>query len=283
MTSSPAFRLLDRISTKGQGARANEDAIGFGSRCATVVDGATSLDSTQSTVSIGGLLAKTICSAASRLCGEYATAGWDVWLGRVLVEAALEMRAEIGEVPSSAHPSAAAAFVQLSDNHRLDYCLFGDCVMAVRESGRPTEVFSDERLDRLDAIAIGILQEEILRTGDIEVARQTVMPVLRRHRNMMNTPEGYPALTLDGAGLRSAVRGTLTLSRGSRILLASDGLVQAAGLFELVAWDDLVKGSVTLSEAELSLRREQEQDSQCTMYPRLKKGDDATGLLLEIV
>lgn len=276
------LRLVDRVCTKGPGAAANEDAFGFSRQCAMVVDGATTLGSSQSGASPGRLLAETVCDVATALCAEYSAAGWDAWFNEVLAQASARIARETEPDLLGARTSAAAAFVHVVDGHLLDFCLFGDCTLIVRHPEGPISAFSDERLQKLDAVSIGFLHERLLALGSLDQARNATMPILQRHRDMMNTPQGYPSLTLDGAGVGLAKRGAVPVQPGSRVLLATDGLAEAVTLFNIACWEDLLTGRLSLSDAEEALRLAQEEDPNCMVYPRLKKGDDSTGLLLEL-
>ena len=272
------FECLDAVSEAG-GPRPNEDALGWNAGAAWVIDGATTLEDDARAVSGGKLLAETISSFLLTQAGG--TAPVRSLLPEVLKAAQERLRdGDASDLEAAASASAAAAIVRLGPAF-LEYLVFGDCVVSVRRGDTIVE-YRDPRLDTLDDIAIAELSRRLERGESADEARSFIQGILERHRDLLNMPDGYPSLTLDGAGLMLAASGESAVEPGDRVLLLSDGMSDAVDLFEIVTWRDLFEQVVSLPETLAEMRVVEAMDSSLVRYPRLKKSDDASAILLEI-
>lgn len=274
-----SFTCLDSISEAG-GSRLNEDALGWSSRAAWVIDGATTLGSDTRSVSSGRLFAQTV----STLLADTADGDTSVqsWIPQVLATAHERfLNAGESDLAAAASASAAAAIVRLGSAF-LEYSLFGDCVVCIWRRDSIVE-HRDSRLDDLDDIAIAQLARKLRAGETLEEARSSIRGILEEHRDMLNAPTGYPSLTLDGAGLAMAKNSESRVQAGDRVLLVSDGMSDVVDLFKIVTWQDLIRQTVSLTDALSEMRAVETKDSNLLRYPRLKTADDASAILLEIV
>jgi serine/threonine protein phosphatase PrpC len=285
MSARGSFVLLDWVHTAGTSSRGpdsptdNEDAFVVTPEVAAVIDGASPLGTPTSGRSGAAVLAETLACAVGDLAAETFPRPAD-WLSGIIAAA----RATVEPTASFAgarEASAAGCLVRLRAGGHLDYALFGDCLLATADEATPLTIKRDPRLGSLDAISLAELRGQLDRGRPSTEAREAITPVLTRHRNLLNTPHGYPALTLDGAGAGLASYGTLTLVPGQRLLLASDGFTESVELFGFVTWSQLLDGQAPLLEVEARLRDVQGSDAGLRQHPRFKVGDDATAVLVE--
>ncbi len=273
------FTCLDAVSEAG-GPRPNEDALGWNGRAAWVIDGATTLIDDTRSVSSGRLFAQTVSSLLADEAGGDASV--QSWVARVLAAAEERLqRADEPDLTAAASASAAAAIVRLGAES-IEYLLFGDCVVLIWRHDSIVE-HKDTRLNALDEIAVAQLARELRAGKSADEARSSIRGVLEDHRELINVPEGYPSLTLDGAGLAMANKGESAVQAGDRVLLVSDGMGDAVDLFKLATWQDLSRQTVSLADVLAEMRALEEEDSNLLQYPRLKRADDASAVLLEIV
>ena len=141
--------------------------------------------------------------------------------------------------------------------------------------GRGPELVSQEAVSRLDGAVVAEMCRLHRERGiDVIEARQLpeVREMLLRHRRMMNRPGGY---WIAGFAPEAARHGTHRVYRReelSRVVLFSDGF---SGQREAL----LGAEEPCLQELYRQLRQREAADSRCNRYPRLKPGDDVSGIV----
>ncbi|WP_390356501.1 hypothetical protein [Virgibacillus halophilus] len=143
-------------------------------------------------------------------------------------------------------------------------------------------------LQELDTIAIQKMAtkraEKASEGQDLQSLRKMVEPILLQNRLKANTLGGYSVIDGSTEALDFLERGRVSLNRVSKILLVSDGLFLPHKLEGTEPW--LKTASLAFSEGIQGLvtevKRREEVDPECKIYPRLKKLDDKTGILIEL-
>lgn len=180
-------------------------------------------------------------------------------------------------------PGACVALVRLRRD-TLEYFILGDCYLVV-EDDAGLSMHTDPRVVNLDRLAIDEL-ERSLAAGqmDFQSNREALLQILNRHRALQNRPGGYWLLGTEVEAVEHAIRGTCELDRTRSVLLMTDGFAELSSTFrvtERVA--DLLplareQGLGALHQQLKDLAR---ADWECRAYPRLKRLDDASAVLLE--
>ena len=98
----------------------------------------------------------------------------------------------------------------------------------------------------------------------------------------MNRPGGYWIASIDPDASNHMQRRSVKIKVGDRILLASDGLLEARRFNQKLSWIDAISEKVSIEDILDRLRAAERDDPDGIDFPRLKTSDDATGLLLEI-
>lgn len=281
-----AIRMLEGLSLPGSKDRENDDAMGCTSEIAFVLDGVTSL-------------------AEPPLMGGRSDAAWVAHLARDLlvkhkpkvasdlprfiagIAEEITLRFEAGRLrpPVSRHelPWTTLSIIALEGN-RLHIAFLGDSRIlietaddAVHNYGIPVSrsAFEKGMAKKMIAAGQGI---------GVEVQRQTIQADLQRSRETVNTPQGYWLLGADASVSGHLNMATLDLNGSATVLLATDGFYALTedyrhyGDRELIATSQVV-GLQTLGH---ELRHVEELDPLGHKYPRMKKSDDATALLVRI-
>ena len=134
---------------------------------------------------------------------------------------------------------------------------------------------SQEAVSRLDGAVVAEMCRLHRERGiDVIEARQLpeVREMLLRHRRMMNRPGGY---WIAGFAPEAARHGSHRVYRREelyRVVLFSDGF---SGQREAL----LGAEEPCLQELYRQLRQREAADSRCNRYPRLKPGDDVSGIV----
>jgi serine/threonine protein phosphatase PrpC len=277
--------LLDSISDAGSPNKANEDLIVASTDFCAVLDGAT------------GLGEQLVSSASSdavwfveRIAQHLLS---NVRMSIPFVEQlALALNAVIDEYrqfagnhdrPGYEQPSAGLAAVAIEKDGIYAY-RFGDCVVYHSHTDVKERVFPKSPLESLDEQAIIALGRELRALKSPDQARQAIMPILRAHRERMNTPEGYGVLSPSKRCLSFLERKKIVGSSRSKIILTTDGFsaIEAYGgyvpedIFRLLEAEGLDSMLNKIRQIEYS-------DPGLTSFPRLKPHDDATAAVLQVV
>ncbi|HEV2551413.1 MAG TPA: protein phosphatase 2C domain-containing protein [Stellaceae bacterium] len=112
---------------------------------------------------------------------------------------------------------------------------------------------------------------------------QRLLPMTRRHRALMNRPEGYWTTDLTGAGLDHIEIERVPARPGDHFLLMSDGFYRLVDTYRRYTYATLMgAGQHGLAQLLRELREIEAADQECRSYSRLKPRDDATAVLVRV-
>lgn len=183
------------------------------------------------------------------------------------------------------HPSASAIVIRHAGSSDLEFVSLGDCTLIIEDGDRFTYIGVDEE-DAGDRWVADALtgQSNDTTSPPVRMTRADLYPRLRAQRARMNKPSGYGIFSVTAAP-RSMIRhGTLPISAGARILLASDGLLRLVDVFRRYDTKSLFAAAWSGGLAPLfdELRALEADDADCTRFPRAKVSDDTTAVLLRV-
>lgn len=280
------FDVIESLSLPGDPSKPNDDTFASRARSAVVMDGATGL---------GEQLMPGPSDAAwvARFGANRLMAHSDEDLNPHDAVAAslrdtensfvhLRRRAPIEtyEIPFSS-----MMFVAQSGSG-FDALWFGDCAALVERPGENVELVGDaikkkaRESGRAAALASS-LGESAASAG----VRDTFLPALRAARNMVNTERGGWLFGPDARAAEHVASARVAAPAGTILLLVSDGFLALASDYERYDVANLMHAARTRGLAVLGgeLREVEAEDPNGARFPRFKKSDDATALLLEIV
>lgn len=273
------LRRFDSISVPG--GKVNLDLCAYKRNYFWVIDGATALvplDEEDPTYEVN-----TLVHNLDRAIRE--TMDDSLSLSDIMRESSGIVQKESGDMGSREPwqvPSCAVALVRILEDN-LEYFVLGDVVVAV--CSPQVEVVTDTALLRLDKIAIAE-KMRLQSTGmTSREARAAITPILRKHRSMMNRPDGYWIFNGDPEAIKHARTGVITLGRSGQFLLATDGFSRLVDLFHhFASWDELLNAlrENSLEDLARTLRQIEKDDTECLKFPRFSTHDDATAVYGEL-
>jgi serine/threonine protein phosphatase PrpC len=278
------LELVESLSLPGDPAKANEDAFSHSGDAAVVMDGATMLgDPLMPGASDAAWIAQF---GVRRLMAHLKDGdGARKALRNALAETQKSFEALRRYPPEEMWQTPCASMMLAMQNDAGLECLwYGDCAALVKQDDGPVAVIG-ETFDKRAAEAQRaqkVAKERNLSPAD-GFSRQQFLDVLRAARNRINSGGNW-LFTPDVRAASHAARRTMKVASGSLILLASDGFLALASDYGAYSVDGLMaaamdKGLGTLGE---ELRTIEAGDSGGDRYPRFKKSDDATALLLRV-
>ena len=280
------IQFLEGLSIAGSKDRDNDDAMGATSTIAFVLDGVTSLadpplmagrsDAAWVAHLARDLLLKHPPDVASDIPG---------FIRRVARDITAQFEAERTRSPAARYelPWTTLSLIAV-EARRLHIAFVGDSRVLVEAADDSVHNYG---ISPSRGAAETRLAQKMISAGKgmgVDAIRQTVIQDLQRSREMVNTVEGFWLLGADeriGDHLRMA---TLELSGPATVLLATDGFYAITedykhyGDRELIATSQVV-GLQTLAR---ELRHIEDNDPEGRRYPRMKKSDDATALLVRV-
>jgi serine/threonine protein phosphatase PrpC len=280
------IQLLDSLSLAGSVDRENDDAMGAKSAIAFVLDGVTSLSDTplmpgrSDAAWVAHLARDLLLKAPDPVAGDI----------RGLVRSVAEditREFEAGRVrpPAGRYelPWTTLSLVAVEAG-RLNIAYVGDSRILV-ETGddcihnfgtTPSRGSFEARLaQKMVSAGKGI---------GVDVQRQVVAAELRQARELVNMPHGYWLLGADARVGDNLLQASLALDGPAIVLLATDGfyaLVEDYGKYDD---RDLIATAQAIGLAALGeeLRRIEDADPHGRTFPRMKKSDDATAVLVRV-
>ena len=281
-----AFELLDSLSIPGDPAKANEDAFAAESNAAAVFDGATGLGEM---LLPGPSDAAWIAQFGARRLMAHLREGDapNDALRHALADAEKSFNGLRRRPPKEKYeiPFASMMFVAAEEDG-FEALWFGDCAALVLRPGEGVEIVG-EAFDKRAAEArrVKLLAEAkgLAPAGD--VTRAAVLPHLRAARNKVNTRARRLAVLARSARRRS--RGSKRASPRPRARWCCYAPTASWRWPAITAptmrkvWSKLprAKGLAALGE---KLRALEEADAEGRRFPRFKKSDDATAVLLQV-
>ena len=281
---SLSFAVLDSLSLPGDAAKANEDAFGHDARAAVVMDGATPLgDGVMPGPSDAAWIAQF---GARRLLAHLRDGeGARKALRGALADAQKSFEALRRQPPEEMWQTPCASMMlAVAGEAGIEFLSFGDCAALVQPEGGAVSVIG-ETFDKRAAEAQrakAIAKEKNLSPA-AGLSRPEFIDKLREGRNRINSGNHW-LFSPDAKAASHAARRQMKVLPGTRLLLASDGFLALASDYGAYGADTLMqaamgKGLKALGE---ELRAIEAGDAGGDKFPRFKKSDDATALLLTV-
>jgi serine/threonine protein phosphatase PrpC len=274
------LRVMDAVTEPAR--TVNEDGwIGLAEQV-WVLDGASGLSARP--VTDGPTDAAWLVETARRVVEQRTDGGLLATLEAIVHEIEVALAGSSATHPHEL-PSASLVAVEL-DGDALEVLTLGDCRVLLRSPAGDTRVLDDASvLDGLDRAAVELLADEQRRTGaTLDVAREAIGDLLRSNRDLLNGPDGYRALA-PGLAVADVSRHRIPVAPGTRGLLVSDGFYRLVDTFHVLDPDGLLDETAGSGARSLvdRLRAIEAEDPEGIRHPRLKRSDDATAVLFDIV
>jgi hypothetical protein len=283
--SGMRLEVAEFLSLPGDPAKTNEDAYGHSETAALVIDGATPLGE--------GLMpgpsdAAWIAQFGARRLIAHLQGGDGA---RKALRAALADTQKSFEALRRHEPEdmwqtpCASMMLVVPSEKGIEFLWFGDCAALVKQ-GDAAVTMVGETFDKraAEARAAQALAKEKNLSPAAGLSRQEFIGALRRRRNRINSGDSW-LFSPDVKAAAHAARRVIKVAPTSHLLLATDGFLALASDYGAYSADSLMaaaldKGLVALGE---ELRAIEANDTSGDKFPRFKKSDDATALLLRLV
>ena len=278
------FEFLDSLSLPGDAAKPNEDAFGHDAAAAVVLDGATPLgDGLMPGPSDAAWIAQF---GARRLLAHLRDGeGARKAVRGALADAQKSFEALRRHPPEEVWQTPCASMMlAVAGEGGVEFLSFGDCAAVVQPEGGAVMVVG-ETFDKRAAEAKraqAIAKEKNLSPAS-GLSRPEFLGALRATRNRVNSGS-YWLFSPDAKAASHASRRIVKTAPGTRLLLASDGFLALASDYGAYGADSLMQAAVEKGLEALGeeLRAIEAGDAVGDKFPRFKKSDDATALLLRL-
>jgi len=278
------LELLESLTIPSDPAKPNEDCFAVAPRAAAVFDGATGLGER---LMPGRSDAQWVAQFGARRFRAHAESGEGEirdWLRAAAADAEKSYRALRKRPPIENYEIAyASAVMAAPDADGLRVLWFGDCAALLRTASGEFAVLGDIMDKRESERArVARLSKPGGRGPAAAGVREEFLPALRASRNAVNSPGGDWLFAPDAACADHAKEARVAAPADSRVLLASDGFLALASDYGRYSPDTLFAAAAERGLAALGeeLRAVEASDAEGLRFPRFKRSDDATALLL---
>lgn len=279
------FELLESLSIPADPAKANEDAFAADEQAAIVFDGATGLGEN---LLPGPSDAAWIAQFGARRLMAHLRDGDEPKeaLRHALADAEKSFAGLRKRPPKEVYeiPFASMMFVS-ADDDGFTALWFGDCAALVLRPDCALEVVG-EAFDKRAAEAqrVKMLAEAKGLAPAAGLTRAEILPHIRAGRNKVNTDAGGWLFAPDVCAADHVACKHVEAPSGSVVLLCSDGFLALASDYGAYDGPGLIAAAQekSLQALSLELRALEESDAEGRKFPRLKKSDDATAILLRL-
>lgn len=254
-------------------SRDNEDWVLASQDLAIVLDGATARTETGCVHGVAWYSAR-LGGAIAALAADQSTSLQDTFARAIAEVAALHPQCDLAH---DGTPSAAVGIMR-SANDRLEYLSLGDITLLFDLGGSPVVVCDD----RVSMTAIAERREaDRFPIGSAE--KQAAMEIMKRAElAARNRPGGFFVAASNPAVATESLTGKFELGSIHRAAILTDGTARAVDLFGLVDWSGLLNELSTAGPNALieRVRQVESSDPLGERWPRNKKSDDATAVLI---
>lgn len=273
------LRVLDQVNDPGMG-RDSEDRLGCrpADGIAWILDGCTDMCAARlfpEAPSDAWWFAEEAHAGLAELAAGSPHSVVDALVERLRSRVEDRLGAATDSIPPGDMPSAALTWIRLDPGaQRIGLAGYPDCTALVLPPGGPGYAVAKPP-PRLD---------EQAQARALIAAGADIPSVLRAQRATMNTPGGYPVLSLHrGASARLDLR-EVDAPPGTRVLLCTDGLYRLVDMYGILDDAGLLRAAVADGLAALvtRLRGFEADAAEDVRFGRFKTSDDAAALLLEV-
>lgn len=280
----PQIKVIEGLSIGGSAERVNEDAMGATGSIAFVLDGVTSLCETPL---MPGKSDAAWASHTARdlFLAQAGSKGGDL---RALITTVAEgitakFEAERSRPPRERYelPWTTMSLIGVQPG-KLDIAYVGDSRVLIETADDEVHNFGTN--PSRSAFETRLAAKMIAARKGQPLGPATVLPELRQARNTVNTGSGYWLLGADPAvGVHATVT-SLALSGPATVLLVTDGFYALVEDYQRYGDRELIATAQTIGLQALAreLRHIEDDDPGGERYPRMKKSDDATALLVRV-
>jgi hypothetical protein len=279
------FELLDSLTLPGDPAKPNDDALANERLSAVVMDGATGLgepllEGRSDAAWVAHFGAERLMAHMRGGCRS------EEALRESLIETEAEFVKLRRRVPKETYeiPFASMMFVTLDEGH-MRASWFGDCAALVRRPGENIQVLGDALTKRAkERERVAWLAASFGATSAEKCVREVFLPALRRARNFVNSDAGGWLFGPDARAADHVTSASVPAPAGTIVLLVTDGFLALSSDYDRYSPDALLEAvqSQGLGALGTELRALEESDPEGRRFPRFKKSDDATALLLRV-
>lgn len=284
------LEIIDRISAAGSADRVNEDALGSNDHAAFVIDGATGLGEEQVMPDAGSDAAWLAGYAVTRLATELSP-GRSV--RTVILDCIMQAREDFLSASNGVLPARfawpSASFIVLENTaNGIQLSGLGDCVAY---TALPDQTVAFSPLLGFSETEKGWASHHISKTGGFGggsdlLSNPETLEDLRAARAMQNTAQsGVWTLGLEPKAADHLVDRRLEVSGPTHCLLCSDGFSALVDTYDAYTPATLVEVALSGGLKRLldQLRHiERKVDPHGKLFPRFKRSDDATAMLLRL-
>ena len=280
-----AFELLDSLSLSGDPSKPNEDAFGAEPFAAAVFDGATPVNEPLmpgksdaawiAQFGVRRLLAHLKESDSPRAALRHALADTE----RSFAGLRRREPQERYEMP------CASMMLAVPRDGGFDALWYGDCAALVLRPGKDVELvghaFDKRASEKADAVRV---LEERKVAPVTALGSEEFLPFFRAARARVNTGNGSWLFAPDATASEHVARAHLSAPVGTLVLLCTDGFLALAGDYGAYDAMGLIEAAEAKGLAKLGqeLRALEDSDPEGRRFPRFKKSDDATAVLLRL-
>jgi len=278
------LRILDQLSLAGDPAKPNEDFLAQSEKAALVMDGATPLGDS---LMPGPSDAAWIAQFGSRRLIAHLSAQKSA--RKALRDALADTERsfeglrryppeEVWQTP------CASMMLAVPDEGSVEFLWFGDCAALVKQGDAAVTVVGeifDKRAAEAER-ARAIAKEKNLSPAS-GLSRPEFIGSLRAARNHINSGSSW-LFSPDARAAAHVSRRVVKVAPGAVLLLATDGFLALASDYGVYGANSLLDAALSKGLAAMGeeLRAIEAGDAGGDKYPRFKKSDDATAILLRL-
>lgn len=275
----------------------NEDIVVAGNNYAILMDGATGLGKNRfvgDNTLVEWYVSQVAKSVENQILKDK---DFNLDLQEIVKSTVLEVKAkikiyenEIGEVLKKyEEPSACLAIIRELKDDYTEIFILGDISIYIKKLNGDTCQIANPSKDVLNSLDNTVYNKmkEIAKQNNLDVIDtrefKEVKELLEKNRsckNNINSKTPYWIMGTDLTAVNNAVNIKIKTSDIDKIIMCSDGFnlnilnIQVSEIFEIVNSEEDVK---ILAQ---NIRQLEEEDSKCNKYPRFKKSDDLSFLMI---
>ena len=180
----------------------------------------------------------------------------------------------------------ASMMLAVADENAIDFLWYGDCAALVQHADGRVEIVGEAIEKRAhESRQVKKLAESKGALAASVSVREEFLPTLRQGRNRVNTPKGSYLFGPEVIAADHTDSRRVDVAPGTHVLLVTDGFLALASDYGRYDLGGLIEAAKTdgLPTLMRDLRDIEDKDPDGRQFPRFKKSDDATAVLVKVV
>jgi hypothetical protein len=182
------------------------------------------------------------------------------------------------------YPSCSLVIGRVLSNQELEIYSLGDCSFYIKKGEHLLSIGAKDDIRLFEKRSLDALKKVRTSQPDLPLkdAVSFISPIFKENRTYKNKSNGYSIISDDMEAVGQGIHHIIPIDSSTELLLGSDGFFAIIDLYQAFSPNELFHflQDHPLDDVYTQLRQIEDQDPEAYLFPRFKKGDDASAIYI---